>query len=104
MTRAITDPMSRVEFEQGAFGVDAALIAEGLGIEPGLVQPRMRDGSITSLCERGMGNDSGRYRLTFFHGVLRFRIVVDAAGNVIEKSAADVGKDQRTASKRRPRC
>jgi hypothetical protein len=96
--------MSRVEFEQGTFSVDAALIGEGLKIEPGLVQLRMRDGSITSLCERGMGNDSGRYRLTFFHGARRFRLVVDAAGNVIERSAADIGKHQRTTSKRKPRC
>jgi hypothetical protein len=94
--------MSRVEFEQGTFSVDAALIAEGLGIEPAHVQPRMRDGSITSLCERGLGDDSGRYRLTFFHGARRFRLVVDAAGNV-EKSAADIVKHQRTASKRKPR-
>jgi hypothetical protein len=51
-----------------------------------------------------MGNDYGRYRITFFHGVQCFRLVVDAAGNVIEKSASDVGKHQRTASKRTPRC
>jgi hypothetical protein len=91
--------MSSVEFEHGAFSVNAALIAEGLGIEPGLVQPGMRDGSITSLCERGLGSDSGRYRLTFFHGVRRFCLVVDATGNVIEKSTADVGTPRRTASK-----
>ena len=90
--------MSRVEFEQGAFRVDAALIAEGLGIKPALVQPRMRDGSITSLCECGLGDDSGRYRLTFFNGARRFRLVVDAAGNVIDQSTVDIGKHRRTAS------
>lgn len=95
--------MSRVEFEQGAFSVDANLIAEGLGIEAARVQPAMRDGSITSLCERGLGDDSGHYRLTFFHGTLRFRLVVDAAGNVIEKSATDIGEHGRTASKRKRR-
>ena len=93
--------MSSVEFEHGAFSVDAALIAEGLGIEPELVQPRMRDGTITSRCERGLGNDSGRYRLTFFHGVRRFCLVVDATGNVIENSTADIGTPRRTASKRK---
>ena len=42
--------MSSVEFEDGAFSVDAAIVAEGLGIEPALVQSRMRDGTVTSLC------------------------------------------------------
>jgi hypothetical protein len=96
--------MSSVEFEDGAFSVDAAVVAEGLGIEPPLVQSRMRDGSVTSLCERGLGSDSGRYRLTFFHGARRFSLVVDATGNVIGKSKADIGTPPRTAWKRKPRC
>jgi hypothetical protein len=81
--------MSSVEFENGAFSVDAALIAEGLGIGPTMVQPRMRDGTITSRCERGEGDDAGRYRLTFFHGTRRLQLVVDAGGKVLEKSATD---------------
>ncbi len=96
-------PMRSVEFEHGAFSVDAALVAEGLGIEPELVQSRMRDGSITSPCERGFGNDSGRYRLTFFHGMQRFYLVVDSTGHVIEKSTVELGTSRRTASKRKSR-
>ena len=62
-----------IEFENGEFFVDAAVIAQGLGLEPKAVQSRMREGHMTSLCERGMGEDKGRYRLTFFAENRRFR-------------------------------
>ncbi|MEZ5566065.1 MAG: DUF6522 family protein [Gammaproteobacteria bacterium] len=83
--------MSRIEFENGAVSVDATLIAAGLKIVPELVHPGMRDGTITSRCERGLDQDAGRYRLTFFHGTRRFRLVVDEAGNVVENSGINIG-------------
>ena len=82
--------MSRVEFEQGAVRIDAAIIAAGFAIEPALVQPLMHEGKITSLCERGVDRDVGTFRLSFFHGRRRLRLVVDAAGNVIERSVANI--------------
>jgi len=94
--------MAMIEFQEGAIQVDATLIAEGLGIEPSLVQARMRDGAITSLCERGSDEDSGRYRLTFFSGNRRFRIVVDERGNVIQRSATDVSDRPLPVSARKP--
>jgi hypothetical protein len=81
--------MATIEFEEGAIQVDATIVAEGLGIEPSLVQERMRDGKITSLCERGIDEDNGRYRLTFFSENRRFRLVVDEKGNVVQRSAID---------------
>ncbi len=90
--------MSRVEFEQGAVRIDAAVIAAGFAIEPALVQPLMQEGKITSLCERGVDRDAGNFRLTFFHGKRRLRFVVDAAGNVIERSVASIrGRGHRAA-------
>jgi hypothetical protein len=83
--------MNTIEFEQGAFTVDADVVAAVLGIEPALVQPLMRDGKITSVCERGVGEDAGRYRLTFVHANRAFHLVVDEEGHVIERSAHDVG-------------
>jgi hypothetical protein len=83
--------MKTVEFEQGAFTVDADVVAAVLGIEPALVQPLMRDGKITSVCERGVGEDAGRYRLTFIHANRAFHLVVDEEGHVIERSTHDVG-------------
>jgi hypothetical protein len=51
----------------------------------------MRKGEITSLCERGVNEDAGRYRLTFFHKSRRFRLVVDGTGTVIQRSTVDFG-------------
>jgi hypothetical protein len=84
--------MSRIEIEEGALSIDAAIIAEGLGLEPALVQPLMREGQITSVCEHGAHRDLGRYRLTFFHGKQRFRLVTDAAGNILERSTTERGR------------
>ena len=78
--------MNAVEFEQGAIRIDAAIIAAGFAIKPVLVHHLLRKGKITSLCERGIDEDAGRYRLTFFHKNRRLRLVTDAAGNIIERS------------------
>ena len=71
--------MAVVEFEEGTLSIDAAVIGRGLSVEPWLVQARMREGKITVLCERGVDEDAGRYRLTFFYQHRRFRLVVDVA-------------------------
>ena len=83
--------MAMIEFEDGAIQVDVAIVAKGLRIEPALVQERMRDGKITTLCERGIDDDEGRHRLTFFSVNRRFRLVIDEDGNVIQSSAVDFG-------------
>jgi Family of unknown function (DUF6522) len=91
-----------IEFEKSALRVDAAIIAEGLGIEPSLVQTRMREGKITARCERGIDEDAGRYRLTFFSGSRRFRLVVDQEGNVIQRSIVDFGGRELPGAMRKP--
>lgn len=75
----------KVDFDGESFNVDAALIAESLGITPTLVQTLMREGRITSRCERGVDQDAGRHRLTFFHGERRLRLVVNEAGDIVER-------------------
>lgn len=82
--------MNRVEFEQGTVRIDAVIVAGGFAIEPALVQPLMHEGKITSLCERGVDRDVGTFRLSFFYGRRRLRLVVDAAGNVTERSVANI--------------
>jgi len=94
--------MATVEFEDGAIQVDVAVVAKGLGIEPPLVHEEMRDGRITSLCERGADEDEGRYRLTFFAGSRRFRLIVDNQGNVLKRSTLDFGERGLPASTREP--
>lgn len=94
--------MVMIEFEEGAIQVEAKIVAEGLGIAPSLVQERMREGKITSLCERGIDEDHGRYRLTFFSESRRFRLVVDETGNVVQRSTIDFGDRILPAPMRRP--
>ncbi|MBV6418044.1 MAG: hypothetical protein CMLOHMNK_02824 [Steroidobacteraceae bacterium] len=75
--------LAKVEFDGESFSVDAALVARGFGVTPVLLRSLMRRGKIVSRCERGMGEDAGKHRLTFLYGVRRLRLLVDDAGNVI---------------------
>lgn len=83
--------MTSIAFDNGAIEVDATIVAQGLEILPELVLQRLREGRITSLCERGIDADSGRYRLTFFAENRLFRLVVDEGGAIIQRSAIDYG-------------
>jgi hypothetical protein len=65
--------------------VDAAVIAEGFGLDPAGVVERLRDGSITGICERGIDADRGTYRLTFRSGGRVMQVVVDEAGRVLDR-------------------
>ncbi|HEY7297946.1 MAG TPA: DUF6522 family protein [Xanthobacteraceae bacterium] len=92
---------SVVQFEDNEFSVDAALIGQGFGMPPSAVQAHMREGKLTAVCERGIGEDEGRYRLTFFFGNRRFRLVVDENGNAIQRSTVDFGSREIPRPKRR---
>jgi hypothetical protein len=59
-------------------------------------------GKITSLCELGIDDDAGRYRLTFFYENARFRLIVDKAGNVVQRSIIDFGDRPLPSSMRKP--
>jgi hypothetical protein len=83
--------MSKIEIELGGMHIEASIVAQGLELEPSRVQAMMRKGEITSLCERGVNEDAGRYRLTFFHKSRRFRLIVDGTGTVIQRSSVDFG-------------
>ena len=95
--------MKPIEFENGVVQIDAAIVAEGLGLAPSLLQEEMRAGRVTSLAERGIEADSGRHRLTFFSEHRRFRVVVDASGAIIQRSALDFGDASLPPSARKPR-
>jgi hypothetical protein len=94
--------MKPIEFRDGAVQVDASLIAEGLGITLPLLRQQMQAGEITSLAERGTDADNGRHRLTFFSAHRRFRLVVDAEGAIIQRSALDFGNAPLPQSVRKP--
>ena len=92
-----------VKFEDGGIEIDAVIVAGGLSIGPQLLLERMREGRITSLCEKGLGKDSGRFRLSFFSEHRRFSFVVDESGEIVQPSAIDFGKLPLPASARKPK-
>jgi hypothetical protein len=65
--------------------VDAAIVAAGLDLDIDAFRTLMGDGQITHLCERGVDADAGLWRVTFHYQARRVRLVVDAAGNVIDR-------------------
>ena len=58
--------MKPIEFENGVVQIDAAIVAEGLGLAPSLLQQEMRAGRITSVAERGVEDDPRPPRLCNF--------------------------------------
>jgi Family of unknown function (DUF6522) len=92
--------MRMIKFEEGAIQVDATIVGEGLGIEPSRVQAHVLEGKVTSLCERGVDEDIGRHRLTFCCGSRRFRLIVDEAGNVVQRSLVNFSDHPASARKR----
>lgn len=94
---------SGIEFDGETFKVDAALIAEAFGIDARLLRSLMHAGRITSRCERGMDQDAGRYRLTFYHDDRSVRLIVAESGDLIEREIDhDRVARQRTLRLKRP--
>ncbi|MCA1402260.1 MULTISPECIES: DUF6522 family protein [Bradyrhizobium] len=94
--------MTTITFADGAFEVDANIVAEGLGIAVPLLQAGMRSGAITTRSERGLDADQGRHRLTFFSGSKRFRLVIDEHGTIIQRSTLDFGNSPLPRAAHRP--
>jgi Family of unknown function (DUF6522) len=82
--------------------IDAAVIADALGVEASAVCGLMRAGDLTSLCERGVREDEGRLRLTFFYHGKRLRVTVDQHGRIIGLSSIDFGERPLPARLRGP--
>src|SRR5216683_7974588 len=95
------DRMKVVEFDNGVVQVDAAVIAEGLGIAVPTLRKQMQAGKITSLFERGIDADNGRHRVTFFSEHRRLRLVVDERGAILQRSMLNFGSSPLPASVRK---
>jgi len=63
--------------------VDGALVARGLGLAPAEFRRLMEAGRVRVLCERGVGEDAGLFRASFYHGDRRVRLVLDAEGRLV---------------------
>lgn len=92
----------KISIEGEDLCVDAGTLAEAFEITPEVVMAGLRDGAITTLTERGEGEDAGRWRLSFFHGNRRLRLVVDDSGTVLQRSRIDFGDTPLPPAMRRP--
>ena len=63
--------------------IDAALVAGAFALDVNVFRQLMNDRRITVLCERGTGEDTGRYRASFYYEGERVRLVVDASGRPV---------------------
>jgi len=98
----MNETKAQFEWKDGAIQVDADIVATGLGIDSARLRNEMRNGKVTSLCESGIDQDSGRHRLTFFSESRRFRLVVDDKGQILQRSTINFDGKPLPASVRRP--
>ena len=85
----VSNGCNMVEFDGKTFQVAAKDLSKGLGLSEAQVMQGMRDGTITSLSERGVDEDEGCHRLTFFGPDRRMHLVVDGTGKILKRSSAD---------------
>jgi hypothetical protein len=80
-----------IKIADGAYQVEASVIAAGLDIETDRVVVLLRSGEITSKSEQGIGEDAGFHRLTFYYGNRRFRVIIDETGQIVRGSTLNFG-------------
>ncbi|WP_339745885.1 DUF6522 family protein [uncultured Maricaulis sp.] len=89
--------MTEVTIAAGDFTVDASLLAGAFALDQDTVQARMRAGEITSACATGVGEDAGRFQLTFHYQTRALRLIVDESGAVLSKGMEVNGRRRRAA-------
>jgi hypothetical protein len=90
-TTSLAGSQRAIEFSDNTFVVDAALIGELLHLPVSQVPTLMREGRITSACERGIDEHAGEFRLSFFYRNRRARLNTDPEGRILRKSTIDFG-------------
>lgn len=73
------------------FELDAAIVAAVFRISPEEIMSRIRDGKLTTQCEKGIDEDQGRHRLTFFLASRQARFVINNSGTILHSSCIDFG-------------
>ncbi len=81
----------QIEIEGDTFHVDAAMIGDLLKVAPAEVPELMRSAAITSVCERGLDEHAGQFRLSFFYKSRRVRLSIDETGRILQRSTIDFG-------------
>lgn len=77
--------MSAVQVDGGAFVVEAEDLAAAFGMDTAAVMRSLREGALTSRCEKGIGAHEGRHRLIFSHDGRVLRLTVDGDGRVLSR-------------------
>lgn len=86
MTGAPGNPAPRMLPDAaGAFTLDAAMLAERFGWSEQALREMMQRGLVSSLVERGEGEDSGRWRLSVRCGNRRWQAVIEADGTMADQ-------------------
>ncbi len=86
--------MTSVETGDDGFVVKAEILAEAFGIAASEVQGLMKSQAITSRCEKGVDEDDGRWRLTFFHNNRAFRLTVDDSNQILGRARFDAPRQR----------
>lgn len=92
----------QVEIADGNIVIDANLLAPLLQVAAAEVPDLMRAQTITSLCERGIEEHEGHYRLSFFYRNRRVRLSVDPTGRILQRMTVDFGDRALPAQLHRP--
>lgn len=79
--------MNSVRMDQGGFEIEAADLARHFRIDPADVPDLLRNQRIKAICERGEGEDAGRYRLSFRFGASRLSLVIDDTGKILRRTS-----------------
>jgi len=80
-----THPTAAITIVDGEITVDAELLAPKLGLSAAALKAEMRKGSIDSVAEAGIDEDTGRTRVTFRYRTRAWTAVVEPDGAVVER-------------------
>ena len=80
----MTSSTPPVRVVDGEITIDADALAPKLGLSVGALKENMARGLVMSVAESGVGEDAGRWRLTFRYRARVWRVVVDVDGTLID--------------------
>lgn len=79
-----TFPADRIQVHETDIVVDAALLASFFNMSVALLRESMSGGRVSTLVERGEGEDAGRTRLTFRYLDQQFSVMRERDGRLYE--------------------
>lgn len=79
-----TFPADRIQFHEADIVVDAELLASFFNMSVALLREAMSSGRLSTLVERGEGEDAGRTRLTFRYSDQQFSVMREGDGQLYE--------------------